>query len=58
VIFLLEIESIESDTRKQGAECQPSWSREERKAVNYACPARNDIPFAASAVFKQREFAC
>jgi hypothetical protein len=58
VIFPLEIESLENDTRKQGTENQPGWSREERKAVNYACPARNAISFAAPAAFKQRESAC
>jgi hypothetical protein len=52
VIFLLEIEAIENDTRKQGTESRPYWSREERKAVNTARPARNDFPFAASGVFK------
>jgi len=37
VIFLLEMESIENDKRKQGTESEPNWSREKWKAVAYEC---------------------
>ena len=58
MIFLLEIESIENAMRKPATEGQLGWGQEQRRAVTYACPERNDTPFARSAVFKEGELAC
>ena len=50
MIFLLEMESIETDTGKQGTESQPSWSR----GNGEPSPTRAEIGHRAYEIFLER----